>query len=73
MCWWKTQIPSNVVENSISKMNFNFERKIGKLMCIDAVAVNVKLYKLIKPTAGDHYMDICPGHWHQVMLSSILI
>lgn len=51
-------------DNSISKMNFAFERKTKEVgMCSDGAAVNVALYNLVKPTMGEHYLLIlCPAH-----------
>ena len=54
----------NSFANSVSKMKFNFERKSKEIgMCTDAAAVNVKLYKLLKPDMGEHYLlTLCPAH-----------
>ena len=39
-------------------------------MCTDTAAVNVKLYKLLKPEMGEHYLlTLCPGHKVELALS----
>ena len=49
---------------SVSKMNFNFQRKTKEIgMCSDGATVNKALYRLVKQEMGEHYrLVLCPSH-----------
>ena len=51
-------------DSSVSKMNFNFQRKTKEIgMCGDGATVNKALYKLVKQEMGEHYLLVlCPSH-----------
>ena len=59
------------MENSISKMNFNFEcrdKEIG--MCSDDALVNGAVYNLLVEEFGDHYLSIfCPSHKFELTIN----
>ena len=59
------------MENSVSKMNFNFEirdKEIG--MCSDGASVNGAVYNLLVEEFGDHYLGIfCPSHKFELAIN----
>ena len=58
-------------ENSISKMEFNFERKDKEIgMCSDGTNVNISLHRLVKAEMGEHYLLVlCPAHKLELALA----
>lgn len=61
----------DAMENSISKMNFNFERKDKEIgICSDGASVNRAVYNLLAEEFGDHYLlMLCPSHKFQLAIN----
>ena len=61
-------------DSSVSKMNFNFQRKTKKIhMCSDGAAVNTALYRLVKQEMSEHYLLVlCPSHKLELALGDTL-
>ncbi len=59
------------MENSLSKMNFNLERKDKEIgMCSDSAAVNRAIYNLLAEEFGDHYLLLlCPSHKFELAIN----
>ena len=53
-----------VKRSSVSKMNFNFQRKTKEIgMCGDGAAVIKALYRLVEQEMGEHHLLVlCPSH-----------
>ena len=58
-------------ENSISKMEFNFERKDKEIgMCSDDTNINISLNRLVKAEMGEHYvLVLCLAHKLELALA----
>ena len=63
------------MENSISKMKFNFPRKQKEIgMCSDGAAVNNAVYDLLVPEFGDHYLGVfCPSHKFELGINDAFV
>jgi predicted DNA binding CopG/RHH family protein len=59
------------MEHSLSKMNFNFERKDKEIgMCSDGASVNPAVYKPLVEEFGDHYLlMLCPSHKFELAIN----
>lgn len=59
------------MENSLSKMNFNFQRKDKEIgMGSDGASVNRAVYNLLVEEFGDHYpLMLCPSHKFELVIN----
>ena len=59
------------MENSVSKMNFNFECRDKEMgMCSDGALVDSAVYNLLVEEFGDHYLGIfCPSHKFELAIN----
>ena len=59
------------MENSLSKMNINFQRKDKEIgMCSDGASVNRAVYNLLVEEFGDHYLlMLCPSHKFELAIN----